>query len=226
MFGLPAIDIAAIACLVVVWIGFSLFADRENIANPGVNHLMQEFRERWMRNLVYRELRMFDSTIQATVLNGTAFFASTAILLVGGSLTVLGATDKALAVVQYLPFAQATSRSVWEMKVLLLVGIFTYSFFKFAWSYRLFIYCVIMMGAAPMTFEANSESDEAADKIAKLHGLGAKHFNRGLRAYMYGLAAITWFIHPVIFMASSVWVTFVLYRREFASRSLAILKGE
>ena len=41
------------------------------------------------------------------------------------------------------------------------------------------------------------------------------HFNNGLRAYYFGLAAVTWFLHPYAVFAATVWVVLVLYRREF-----------
>ena len=39
--------------------------------------------------------------------------------------------------------------ALWELKMLGLIVIFVYTFFKFAWSYRLFNYFAIMVGAAP-----------------------------------------------------------------------------
>jgi len=35
---------------------------------------------------------------------------------------------------------------------------------------------------------------------------------------------LSWFFHPWAFVASTVWVILVLYRREFHSKALAILK--
>jgi len=218
-------DSIAVVVFLFTWFTFSHFADRNYGKKPNINTVMQTYRDQWMKSLVTRELKVIDTTIQTGILSGVAFFASTSILLVGGSLTVLGATDRALSIVSYLPFALPTSRTLWEVKVLLLVGIFTYAFFKFAWCYRLSMYTIILMGAAPTVDPPDDEAMVFANRVSALHGLGATHFNRGLRAYMYGLAAISWFIHPLALIASSFYVTFVLYRREFSSRSLRILLG-
>ena len=48
----------------------------------------------------------------------------------------------------------------------------------------------------------------------------ARHFNNGLRAYYFGLAALAWFIHPLLLMMATFWVIFVIYRREFRSSTL------
>jgi len=219
-------DFIALIIFLINWFTFSHFADRNYGGKPNIHSVMQGYRDRWMQSLVTRELKVIDTTIQTGILSGVAFFASTSILLVGGSLTILGATDRALSIVEYLPFALPTTRTLWEIKVLLLVGIFTYAFFKFAWCYRLSMYTIILMGAAPTVDPPDEEAKTFARRVSGLHGLGATHFNRGLRAYMYGLAAISWFIHPFALLASSFFVTFVLYRREFSSRSLQILSED
>ena len=68
---------------------------------------------------------------------------------------------------------------------------------------------------------------EDAYKTKQLYGissLAARHANDGLRAYYFALAVLSWFLHPVAFMLATAWVTAVLYRREFLSRALNILK--
>src|SRR5437879_1907030 len=45
---------------------------------------MNVYREAWMRRLLDREARMVDMQIMAALQNGTAFFASTSLIAVGG----------------------------------------------------------------------------------------------------------------------------------------------
>ncbi|MGY0649951.1 MAG: DUF599 family protein, partial [Paraglaciecola chathamensis] len=49
-------------------------------------------------------------------------------------------------------------------------------------------------------------------------------FNRGIRSYYYGIAASTWFLHPVAFIVATIWVTYILYVRDFHSPVLEILR--
>ena len=114
-----------------------------------------------------------------------------------------------------------TTRALWEVKVLAIVMVLIYAFFKFAWAYRVYTYCIVVIGSAPMA--DGSGSAEFAKRAGGLVGLGARHFDRGVRAYYYALAAAAWFLHPVLFMASTAWVTVVLIRREFRSRAHGIL---
>ena len=62
------------------------------------------------------------------------------LLALGGSLTLLRGADDALRILNDFPLGTATARSLWDLKVVGLVVIFGYAFFKFAWSYRLFNY--------------------------------------------------------------------------------------
>src|SRR5262249_31564235 len=84
--------------------------------------------------------------IMAALQNGTAFFASTSLLAIGGALTLLRSTGEVLAVMTDMPLGLQTTRALWEAKSLGLVVIFVYAFFKFAWSYRLFNYVAILLG--------------------------------------------------------------------------------
>ena len=79
----------------------------------------------------------------------------------------------------------------------------------------------MVIGSAPL--EEAPDSADFASRASGLIGLGARHFDRGVRTYYYALAATAWFLHPILFMISTVWVTGVLIRREFRSRARAVL---
>jgi uncharacterized membrane protein len=50
---------------------------------------MNGYREVWIRRLLDRDARMVDMQIMASQQNGTAFFASTSLLAIGGALALL-----------------------------------------------------------------------------------------------------------------------------------------
>ena len=225
MIGLTPLDWAALALLVFCWGGFNAIVFRPRSGKrASLSRVMDRYRRGWMTVMAGRELRMVDTMIQGSVLQGCTFFASTAILLVGGLLAVLGSADRALEVLQDLPFAVETTRTLWQLKVLGLATVLIYAFFKFAWAHRLYTYCIVVMGATPT--EDSPETSSFANRAGRLLHLGALHFDRGIRAYYYTLAATAWFLHPILFMVSTVWVTAVLLRREFRSRTRTILTSE
>ena len=149
---------------------------------------MNGYRETWMRRMLAREQRMVDMQIMAALQNGTAFFATTSLFAIGGALTVLRSSDEMVAVASHLPFAIETPRGLWEVKTIGLTVIFVYAFFKFAWSYRLYNYVAIMLGATPLPADKDTPEAEAhVLRTARLFSTAGRHFNRGQRAFFFAL---------------------------------------
>lgn len=230
MPGFTPLDYVAASIFLVGWIGYTAVADHSRLSKHSIMAAMSRFRLRWMEELLDRDLRIIDTSIVGNLLTGIGFFASTAILSVGGLVALLGAKEQALATLAELPFAAPADGRVWQLKVLLLIGIFIYAFFKFAWAFRLSNYCSILIGAAPGQRslaeqpEARVQAMAHARRAARMVELVAFHVNRGLRAYFFALAALAWFIHPLALVATTVCVIAVLYRREFRSRALRALR--
>lgn len=85
---------------------------------------------------------------------------------------------------------------------------------------RHFNYLSIMIGAAPASDALPEWSKTFAERAAKVSSKATNTFNRGLRAYYFGLAFLSWFLHPLVFILATVLVVGVLYRREFKSGML------
>jgi uncharacterized membrane protein len=75
----------------------------------------------------------------------------------------------------------------------------------------------------PQPDRVDHDSELIAERLATIATSSARHYNRGIRAYYFGLAALGWFIHPWLLVLSSAWVVLVLHRREFRSRLLKTL---
>ncbi|MGQ7844772.1 DUF599 domain-containing protein [Granulosicoccus sp. 3-233] len=223
-YGFSILDLFALALFFVTWIGHFYVVNHSRYSPATITTAMVEMREQWMRNVIKREGSPFDALIQNGLQQGVLFFGSTSVLLIGGLVAGLGSGDNAVAVLQEIPLSTTSSRFQWEIKILLIVFIFVFAFFKFAWSYRLYNYILIMIGAAPDKDEDERVLDFYARKLSLLHALAAKHFTTGLNSYFFALAAFTWFINAWLFMAATLWVAFVLYRRAFRSRFLMILR--
>ena len=165
-----------------------------------------------------REVRIVDTQVMATLVSGTAFFASTSLLAIGGALTILRSTDEMLNVLATLPFGTPTTRLAWEIKAVGLAVIFVYAFFKFAWSYRLFNYVAILLGAMPLESEKDTpEAQTHVQRTARLLEAAGRHFNHGQRAIFFALGYLGWFVSPYVLMATTAAVVVVMWWRQFAS---------
>ena len=171
-----------------------------------------------------RDNRMVDIQVINSLMDVVRFLASTSILIIAGLLALLGSTDKAILLIMDLPFAAPGGRGVWELKVLLLILVFVYAFFKFMWAMRQYTYCSVMVGAAPSPNTPLEEPEKVAHSIARVATLAARHSNHGTRAYYFGLATLSWFVHPLFLIPGALWVVLVLHRREFQSRTLAHIR--
>jgi uncharacterized membrane protein len=225
--GFSTVDYIALAFFALAWFAYWAAVELTPAGRSGLNPLMDAHRRDWMEQTVVRENRIVDTTILASLQNGTAFFASTSLFAVGGVLALLQSTETALSLFEDLPFGLATSRPAWEVKVIGLAVIFVYAFFKFAWSYRLFNYAAILVGAVPVLTGTNAaEAEVAARRAGAMNSVAGKHFNRGQRAFFFALAYLGWLISAYVFMAATAAVLYVMWRRQFASDARAALLSE
>jgi uncharacterized membrane protein len=216
------LDLAVPFWLLVCWVGYTLYADGEKRRASLMNN-MHAWRRVWMRSMLERDNRMVDVQIIGNLMRSVSFFASTSMFVIAGLMAVLGARDQAMAVLAEIPFAVESPVLLWDLKVLLLIVVFVYSFFKFTWAYRHYNYCLILVGAVGAAKSGAPLDLEVADRAARIATSTARHFNHGVRAYYFGLATLSWFVHPWLFLVLTLWVVLVLYRREFRSRLLRTL---
>ena len=216
-------EILALVFFMSSWVGYALYSRSASHHTQSLLALTNSYRFKWMQQMLARENRMADANILGNLMRSVVFFASTTIFFVIGLMSMLGYQEKAAMIVQSIPFAKPVSGFMWEIKIFLLMIIFIYAFFKYSWSLRQYNFACVFVAAAPSN-KAPEEHAGLATKGAFLMESAAEHFNNGLRAYYFGLAALAWFVHPYLFILATVWVLLVTYRREFASRTLKHLR--
>ncbi len=228
MHVLTPLDLAAAAWFLCAWFGFNILIDISPLRKRTLSNSMDDYRRGWMMTMCTRDVRIMDTAVMSGLQNGTAFFASTSLLAIGGAFALLDATERIVQVAGDLSIPVADSRALWEIKVLGLMSIFAYGFFKFGWAYRLFNYASIIMGAVPDNGKASADTiREMAKQAGELNVLAGRHFNRGQRAFFFSIGFLGWFAGPHVFAATTLAVLVVLLRRQFASKArLAVLSGQ
>jgi uncharacterized membrane protein len=223
---LPWPDWLGIVVFVSGWAGYVWWARRLALRRPSILATTNRIRRDWMLQTTWREVRVVDGVVMQNMSTSPSFFASTTILIIGGLLAVLGASDKASDLVREIPFAARTSVLIFDLKVVLLLAIFVYAFFRFTWSMRQYTFGALLVASAPEAsqfLEKKLSRDAFADKAGRVVGMAAETFNDGLRAYYFAFAAIGWFFSPVWLMLATGGVTYILYQREFRSDVLDVL---
>jgi len=224
---LPAIDWAALVGFFAFWVGYAQFAQRRARTHRSVLGSSNRERERWMRQAAVRDNRVFDGVVVQNLSASPSFFASTTILIIGGLLAVLSTTDKAIEFVREVPFAARTTVLVFDLKLVLLLAIFVFAFFRFTWSLRQYSFGALLVAAAPPHTELQEEAarNAFAQRAGRVMGLAAESFNDGLRAYYMAFAATAWFFSPWAMLVGTAGVVWILFRREFHSEVLDALSA-
>ena len=217
-------DLAALAFFLGGWLVFEAVVDYSPLRFRSLSGLMAARRREWMLTLAERDLRMIDTAIISGLQQGAAYFGSATILAIGGCFALFGSTDAVLQIYRDIPFIEPVARGVFELKVFGLTTICVYGFFKFGWAYRLFNYCSILIGGVRHVQDAPAEERKAAAlRAAEMNIIASRHFTAGMRAIFFSLAYIGWFVSPWGMMGSTVFVIFVLARRQFLSNARRIL---
>ncbi|WP_341677775.1 DUF599 domain-containing protein [Niveibacterium sp. SC-1] len=221
-------DYVGIVVFWACWFGYTWYAERGPASKHGLPGVMFEYRLQWSRQDPSRDIPVTSASLVANLTNSVSFYASTTIYIIAGLLALVGAVEKISSFAAELPFAQQASKELLELKLLLLLIVFITAYFKFTWSLRQFNFLCILIGGVP--HERNltdpERSEKFAQRMARVNANAGDEFNRGLRAYYYGIAAMAWFIQPWLFIAMTVGVTAVLYRRDFHSPTLKIVRDE
>ena len=221
------LDALALAVFLMAMLGYKLFTGRDSLlSRMSLVSAVQRQRVQWMLNMSRRDNRNMDVILLSSLGQGNAFFASTTAIAIGGLAALLGSGERAQVILERLPLVARSGAVLWEVKLIVIMAIFVFAFFKFAWAFRLAQYASIMVGATPiLTGENSADCDAHAERTAALTGLSAEHANGGLRAFYYAFAALAWFFHPVAFIIATLWVMLILIRRDYFSRSRRLIAG-
>ncbi len=229
---LPGWDWAALLIFFSGWVGYARFAKRRATTQPSVLASTNRIRREWMLQSTRREVRVLDAIVMQSLSTSPSFFASTTILIIGGLLAALSTTEKASELVREIPFTAQTSLLVFDLKLMLLLAIFVYCFFRFTWSMRQYTFGAMLVASAPEMGQfdvqgaaAEMQRNAFADRAGRVVSLAAETFNDGLRGYYFAFATIGWFFSALAFIVATIGVIFILYRREFGSEVLSVLNS-
>ena len=114
---------------------------------PCLSNTLDLYREDWMRVMLRRENRISDASVVGNLERNGAFFASSCLLILAGIITALGYTSEAMEVFATLPFSVVPNRAIWELRLVVLLVVFVYAFFKFTWSMRMYNFVSVMVGS-------------------------------------------------------------------------------
>ncbi len=217
----------AFAWFLACWVGYTFYAKRRARRTPeSLSALLFSYRIDWMRSLLRREARISDLALLNNLVQMVNFMATTNIFVLAGAVTVLYSSSNVLELLQHHAFVAKTTTEEVQFKLLVLVIIFVYAFFRFTWAMRQHTFVSILIGAAPLVKgdqPLEPAHEEFALQVARISDRAGHEFNYGLRSYYFALSLLTWFISPWALIPTCSAVVLVLYTREFRSKTLRYL---
>jgi uncharacterized membrane protein len=216
------LDWFALTWFVICWFGYEQVVERGWSRRTTLHEETHRLRLGWGRVMVKRNQRIVDSALIGNLLPSLSFYANTSIYIIAALFAALGTLDQLMTAASELPFSRALSREATELKLLILLGVFVIAYFKFTWSLRQFNLLSITLGAIPHD-AGDDELELHAKKFAAVNSCAGDDFNRGLRAYYFGMAVMSWMVSAWLFIFSTVVIVVVLARREFSSPVLKAL---
>lgn len=218
------LDMAAAIVLLVGWLGYPWI--RQIFRRDDLTERVAAARHAWMRQMLRRDDRITDVSLARGLVQSVAFLASTSVLLISGAIGLFGSAGFIAEIVNQSPWLAPTTRAAFEIKTGVLLLIFVQTFFRLTWAMRLHSYSLILIGAAPPPEEhTTAKALEIAKKSANLSTLASRHYLAGLRGYYFGLAALTWYVHPLLLVGAVLFTYLVLIRRDYFSNASSLLDG-
>lgn len=220
------VDYIALCWFFGLWCLFTFMQDHWLKSNGIINQKLYTLRRYWMECMLLRENRMMDAVLVGHAMQSCTFFASTTILILAGLVGSFGAIDKTHDIVMSLSITDKVSRPFFEVKMLTLLGIFSFGFLKFTWALRQFNYSLALIGSAPPAPLPADSVRSMAVNIADTLSMAVRAFNGGMRAYYFALAALGWFINPYLFMAGTAGAVTVLAARQTVSNCAKFIEAQ
>jgi len=180
---------------------------------PSLSVIMSMQRRRWVKNATLRESPL-DAILSANLMSSVSFLASTSVLLVLAIFAAIGQTSSVMEALNGVGMGVDYSPADLQIHFVVMLAIFTLSFFAFTLALRQFNHFCIMIGAMD---HSGRVSEAEVDSIAQLNTLAAKNFNNGIRAYYFAVPAVAWFVSPWLAIAITAITTAFIIHREFFS---------
>lgn len=218
------IDIVALALSAFSVAAYYFFLSLKVRDNPtytihGVHELARRL---WVANIMRNPDKgiMGVQTLRNWIM-GSSLMASTAAILIIGTLTLSGQAENITRSWHVLSMGSTASAELWIIKVMCLLVTFIVAFFAFAMSVRLANHVVFMINVPEFETHHNLSPESVA---RRLHRSGTM-FSIGMRAFLFAIPLVFWLFGPYFLLAASIGLVITLYRLDRSESEGALVAG-
>ncbi len=203
------LDLIAVAISVCIIIAYYVFLSYKLARDPmyTTHSVHVKARYLWVMN-VMKEGRdiMAIHTLRNFLMSAT-FKASSAILLIMGTLTLSSQVDSLAKAWHILNIGGSVSPEWWIVKIICMLTVLLVAFFSFAMVIRILNHVVFMINLP----EAYGKGVLDAEHIAQRLNQAGVYYTIGMRAYFLTIPLVFWLFGALFLIASTVGLVTVLY---------------
>ena len=204
------LDTVAVAISVTLFASYYLFLMARVRRDPdytiqAINHKARTLwveaamRERSKDIMAVQALRNF--AMAAT------FKASSAVLLIIGTLTLSGQAESLARTWHVLNIGGSQAPELWIVKILCLLTALIVAFFAFAMTIRMLNHVVFMVSLPA----SDAQGPLAPERVAARLNQAGSYYTVGMRAYFVTVPLAFWLFGPILLVAATVGLVVVLY---------------
>jgi uncharacterized membrane protein len=211
-------DLLAVAASALLVTAYYLFLWLKVRADPtytihGVNELA---RNRWVANVMNNPGKdvMAVQTLRNFIM-GASLMASTATLLIVGTLTLSGQAENISRSWHVLNGVGSHAAELWIIKVLCLLVDFIVAFFAFAMAVRLVNHVVFMVNVPDRDAHPALTPANVARRLNRAGNL----FAVGMRAFFFAVPLVFWLFGPALLVVATVGLVLTLHRLDHSEQA-------
>ena len=197
---------AALVVIYYVWLRIQVRRD----PTFSIHSVNQITRSLWVINVMRNPAKdiMAVQTLRNFIM-GASLMASTATLLIIGTLTLSGQAESISRSWHVLNVGGTHSAELWIFKVMCLLFDFIVAFFAFVMAVRLVNQVVFMVTLPP---EPDAHPSLAAESVARRLNRAGNLFAIGMRAFFYAVPLVFWLFGPIFLVVATAGLVWTLHR--------------
>lgn len=204
------LDIVAILVSGLLLVAYYLFLFNRIRRNPSytTHAINQQARSLWVMDVMNNRQKdvMAVQTLRNFMMAAT-FKASSAILLIMGTLTLSGQSDSLAKAWHVLNIGESPEPRWWMIKIIALLTVLLVAFFAFAMSIRFLNHVVFMVNLPPQ----DAQGYLSPKNIARRLNRAGAFYTLGMRAFFTTVPLVFWLFGPVFLIISTFGLIIVLY---------------
>jgi uncharacterized membrane protein len=203
-------DISSLAAGLVLLAAYHIYLRLKLRRNPHytIQAVNRAARSAWVKGVMLDESRslLAVQTLRNSTMAAT-FLASTAVLLIIGTLTLSEQTDKLASTWQSLNMVGSLHPGLWTAKLLFLLSNFFIAFFSFAMSVRLYNHVGYQLNVPLKERPSYINPRSVAFHLNR----AGYYYSIGMRAYYFAVPLVFWLFGPLFMLAAALVLIAVLY---------------